>query len=194
MSLSNNRGFITLDFIFAITVSMGFTVAFFAMATTFAAVEIGQYITFATARVYAGAHANEKAQNDLAQKKFDELMKNKALQSLFRNGWFSLKKPEIGDHNKLYPQSASEESATFWGVRAAFEAEVININIPFIGKTKTLPTTGAATLATYLMREPTDDECREVFNKERHIFLRGLDGAYNAAPFFKPVTVTDNGC
>jgi hypothetical protein len=192
-SRKNQGGFLALDFIFSLTISIGFAVAFFALATTFSTVELAQYIIYSTSRAYAGAHATQEAQKTLAEAKFDELMKVKAFKSLFRSGWFKLAKPEISNFNSLYPVRTQDDAGVFWGVRSAFEASVLDIKIPFIGNTKTKPTTGKATISSFLMREPTTQECLG-FNRARFDAIKALDGSYGSAGAGTLAIISDNGC
>lgn len=184
-------GFITLDFIFAFTIAMGFTVVFFALAMTFCAVEITQYITYATARAANGAHFDPDAQVALGNRKFDELSRLSAFRPIYRNGWYKLGKPEIRDFNDQYPQTGTAATApVFWGARVPFHAEVLDLKIPFLGQSKTQDTTGKATFNAYLMREPSNVELREEFHKKR---FNGITGSSAFSGANAPPIIIDNG-
>ena len=70
----NEKGFLALDFIFALIVSFSVIILFFGLTLTLTAVEIGQYIVFATSRNYSAAHLNRGMQEQEARAKYQRLL------------------------------------------------------------------------------------------------------------------------
>jgi len=193
--LKNERGILTLDFMFALVIAFGFTTIFFALSLTLSMVEVTQYISFAAARCYAGAHETVGAQQALAQNKYKQLMAIPVFKTLFATGWFTLGQPTIGDFNSEYPQgSESADSATFIGARIKFTAKVLDVRLPFLGSTAGDSNTGVANISTYLMREVSTTECRETFARNRFVKLKALAAEYKGTPSQGSALMPDNGC
>ena len=193
--LKNERGILTLDFMFALVIAFGFTTIFFALSLTLSMVEVTQYISFAAARCYAGAHETVGAQQALAQNKYKQLMTIPVFKTLFATGWFTLGQPTIGDFNSEYPQgSESADSATFIGARIKFTAKVLDVRLPFLGSTAGDSNTGVANISTYLMREVSTTECRETFARNRFVKLKALAAEYKGTPSQGSALMPDNGC
>ncbi|MES2855667.1 MAG: hypothetical protein V4692_07380 [Bdellovibrionota bacterium] len=189
---SPQGGFITIDFIFAITIAIGFSVVLLAISFTLSMVEVGQYVTYAVSRAYNGAHATESQQRDLALAKYSEIMASPVLSRIMGSGWVVFKNPRVADFSEEYEQ---EENPVFVGARVDFEARVLNIKIPMLGSTSENPSTGKATLNSYLLREPSTTECRDAFNKQRYEKLLELHDSYRNVPGqHNAVLVTDNAC
>lgn len=201
----SEKGIITVDFLFAFTLVMGFGALMFSLALTLTVVEITQYITYASARTFYAGHIAPPAQEALATQKFVELTTNNTFGPLYKNGWFEITAPSIGDLSLIFPdyQPASPQDPNlFWGVGTRFTARMLDFRIPFYGSTTSEGDgsgDGFATfIASYLGREVTTNECINV-SRERWKAIRTLgaggsvgyntntsDGGY--------VTFTDNGC
>ena len=192
--LKNQRGVLTLDFMFALVIAFGFTTIFFALSLSLSMVEVTQYISFAAARCYAGAHETIGAQQALAQNKYKQLMAVPVFKTLFATGWFTLGQPTIGDFNSEYPQSGGADSATFIGARIKFTAKVLDVRLPFLGSTAGDSNTGVANISTYLMREVSTTECRETFARNRFVKLKALAAEYKGTPSQGSALMPDNGC
>ena len=52
--IRNQRGFITIDFLFSLVLVLGFSALLFIMTFTLLVAEVTQYITYAAARNYPG--------------------------------------------------------------------------------------------------------------------------------------------
>lgn len=202
--LRNERGILTLDFIFALMLGMGFTMVFFALTLTLSLVEVTQYMTFAVARTAWGAHETRAAQVEIANKKYAELRSRPVFQAIFGRGWFRLPaNPDYGDpvqgFNGEYTANPTEDNATFYGARLRIEARILDITIPILGSSKTQNETGFANVQTFLGREVTTTECRE-FNQARWQNILGLNSLYGRAaqnqqnPGAAVGLITDNGC
>jgi hypothetical protein len=196
-SISNQRGLITLDFVFALVLVFAFTAVLFTISLTLSVVEITQYITFASARNYFAGHNTKDAQEKLAKAKFQQLSNSSALKPLFNNGWFELKNFEVGPGTTYQNLEANPERFTFFGTAVYLRAPVLNFRVPFFGRTAADEDSAfEAQITSWLAREPATDECRE-FNESRMRLIKQIGGnAYNAPQISENAyaVMTDNGC
>lgn len=201
--VQNERGILTLDFIFALMLGMGFALVFFALTLTLSLVEVTQYISFSVARTAWAAHETQNQQKELGNQKYAELLAIPIFRTLFGKGWFRLPaQPNYGGadgFNTEYQVDPNDDNATFYGVRLQIEARVLDISMPMLGKSKTQSSTGVANVQTFLGREVTTTECRENFNRARWTNIQALDSVYASAASqgASPAAVgliTDNGC
>jgi len=209
--VSNSRGILTLDFIFALMLGMGFTIVFFAITLTLSHVEVAQYLSFSVARTAYAAHETRSLQISLGNEKYNQLRNRPIFKAIFNKGWFTIpQQPAFGNpltgFNAEYQTDPNEDSENFIGARLTVRARILEFNSPFLGSTTTKPETGTANVQTFLGREVSTQECRENFNRQRwtHIItLRvGNGGAtpYQAvgnqpgAPAQAVALITDNGC
>lgn len=204
--LRNERGILTLDFIFALLIGMSFTMVFFALTLTLSLVEVTQYLSFSVARVSWAAHENRQAQIALGNAKYAELIEKPVFKTIFGQGWFRLPaRPDFGDpvrgFNDEYQPAAEHDNDTFFGARLRIEARILDINIPLLGSSKTNPETGVANVQTFLGREVTTTECREQFNRLRWSNILQLSADYQQVNAYVPgdpnqvlALITDNGC
>ena len=193
--LKDKRGFLTLDFIFAILLMFTFSAILFGFTITFSAVEIAQYATFAAARANFAANKNTDVQQKLGKTKFDELIKNKdsVLGAYFRNGWFSLSDVKIADFNEEFSPDPNKDSDTFIGARVTFVAKILNMRVPLLGSTTDDDL--SANISSYLMREPTEEECLQ-FVKQRFSQIQNLRPGFSQG-FIDPnayAVIADDGC
>jgi hypothetical protein len=204
--LNSEKGILTIDFIFAFLMVMGFASLMIALSLTLTLVEVTQYITFASARNFYAAHIAPPAQEALATNKYEELTNHPVFTTLYNNGWFSIQHPPIvGDISLKFPEyqpTNAGDPNLFWGVGTSFVARMLDFNIPIYGST-TNEGDGSGDgfdtfIASYLGREVTTNECIN-FSRNRWIAIRKLsaigsvgyststsDGGY--------MTFTDNGC
>ncbi len=187
-TLQNERGILTLDFVFASMLVFGFSAILFSFAMTFSVVEVVQYISFASARNYSLAHLNTDKQQERAQQKFEELSTNPVLTPMITNGWFAILPAQISDFNDEY--SPSTDSEIFVGVRIPFSAPILYKRIPLIGTTGNGPDGFQANINSFLAREPTFIECRD-FIQQRANQLNSL--GYSFDPSSVRI-IMDNGC
>jgi hypothetical protein len=196
--LKDERGFITLDFIFALVLSISVSMVFFAVAITLSLVEAAQYVTYATSRAYMGAHENKALQEELGRNKFAELMALPAFKTFLGKEWFKVGPPQLSDFSADYGETPNDDNNVFVGARVPIDAVILHLRVPFLGSTVEDAGVGKATLNSYLMREVTTEECREQFNRQRFSKIKELPvnsgAAYQAAPGDKEKLVTDNGC
>ncbi len=198
--IQNERGILSLDFIFALTIGMSFAMIFFALTLTLSLVEVTQYMSFAVARTAWGAHETRTQQTALGNRKYAELRDRPVFKAIFGRGWFQLPlTPDYGDpangFNNEYNEDPNQDNATYYGARLKIEAKILDITIPMLGNSKTNPETGIANVQTFIGREVTTTECRELFNRQRWAGIQALHPLY--APPVNPAAVfvmTDNGC
>jgi hypothetical protein len=198
-SIRNERGILTLDFIFAMMLGMSFTMVFFALTLTLSLVEVTQYISFSVARAALGAQETRTLQVALGNRKYDELRNRPIFKAIFGRGWFRLPaQPNYGSptdgFNTEYNVDPNQDNATFYGARIRIEARILDITIPMLGSSKTDPETGFANVQTFLGREVTTQECRENFNRARWNAIQALHSSYAGARNPTPFLITDNGC
>jgi hypothetical protein len=191
----NQKGILTIDFIFAFIMMFAFSAVLFAFSITFTSVEIAQYATFASARAHFAAHKNEIEQQRLGKEKFNKLIrdKNSVLGNFFRNGWFELGEVQIRDFSSEFTQDAGKDSDTFVGARANLIAKILKLEFPLVGKTTDEDL--SANISSYLMREPTEEECVE-FTQQRFQQIQALKGGFSAA-YVQPsayAVMMDDGC
>lgn len=203
--IANERGILTLDFLFAFTMIFCFTLLFFSLSLTLTVVEITQYITFASARNVYAAHFDVNTQKAVADAKFAELISHPVFSPFYNNGWFEVAVPPIvgpiGPIIQAY-NDPSVESNKFFGVATRFTARVLDFNIPFYGSTAPEGDgTGSGfntVIATYLGREPNTADCTN-FTGNRWLGIRRLPVS-GAAPYTTSTSdsgyyfYADNGC
>ncbi len=187
--LGNNRGILTLDFIFASMIVFGFSAIIFSFGITLSVAEVVQYISFSTARNYSLAHLDEDEQRRRGEEKFQELISDPAVRPLFENGWFKTEDVEISDFNDEYSPESDDEN--FIGARIQFGAPILYKRIPLIGTTGTDPDGFNANIQSFLAREPTFKECKEFMDQRAQKF-QNL-GSFQVDPDAFVVQM-DNGC
>lgn len=192
-TLTNQKGLLTLDFIFASMLVFGFSAIIFSFGMTLSVVEVMQYISFASARNYSLAHLDENSQRERGLAKFDELINNPAIVPMIENRWFEAGAVEISDFNDEYAPDSTYESDNFIGARIPFSAPILFKRIPLIGTTGTDPDGFTANIQSFLAREPTFREC-ESFIIERPNRISSLPSLYGVMNAGAVVPIMDNGC
>lgn len=209
--ISNNRGIMTIDFMFAIIICFGLSIVLFALSFTLVMVEATQYIAFSAARAQAAGGVNPDAQENAGRAKYSQLVIAGPFKQLYKNGWFVVTKngQELdirsgADGRTFYDEYGAGpkpegESVPFTGVRIPFQSRVLNIRIPFVGSTGSDDEkAGFSTMITgFLTREPSVIECQQ-FMENRFQVLKNLDARFaqmpvtNGASTYAPIE--DNGC
>lgn len=198
--LRNERGIITLDFIFAFVLVFGMTLILFGFCLSLSVIEITQYITFSAARNYYAGHVSRQMQTDAAIKKFQQLtVQTQPFATLYGRGWYQLGPLEVGPQAEQ--QTISEythgtdrpDRNTFVGARVTLNAKVLEMRIPFFGDTYDQEDGFVARVATFLGRAPTEQEARAV-NAQRFAAIRQLESRYQQAPDGAYTIICDNGC
>src|SRR5262245_37434584 len=135
-AMTNHRGFITVDFLFAIVIIFGLTAILFATSFTLTVASITQYVTYASARNYVTAHLSSDVQEKRAKEKYKQVVNHPVFAPLYRNGWFQVsKEPNVGDISRVISgyQPTGKDPNLFWGVGTNFTAKILDIKIPFFG-------------------------------------------------------------
>jgi hypothetical protein len=133
--LKDESGQLTLDFIFALAIAFGFSIVFFAMSFTLSMIEVCQYITFASARAYYGANVSKQAQIDLGQRKYQEIKGKGILKTILKSGWITLGDLQLDDFSAEYQDTLAGPDAMFVGARIPFRANILDLQLPFLGRT-----------------------------------------------------------
>ncbi len=198
--LCGDKGLITLDFLFAFILVMGFAGLLFALTITLTMVEITQYITYASARNYMTSHEDEGRQREMAVEKFNQLASHHVIAPMFSNDWFELDTPLVGLDNS-WQQDVPIEQYLFRGTSVNFIAHMLDFNIPFFGSTASDSTQGGGfrtTIGSYLGIEVPVENCVE-FARHRWDWIKTLspdyvqvDNAASAGVGYR--LITDNGC
>ena len=202
--MRNQKGFITVDFIFTMVLILGLTSLLFVLTFTLTIASVTQYITFASARNYVVAHLDQEQQNNRAIAKYKELTNLPVFKPLYNNGWFKIDaEPNVGDHTKIVGDFASHagDSNQFYGVGTGFTAAVLEFKIPIFGSTQPDGDGSGEGFKTYIGsymgREPTTDECLK-FTSARWSAIRNMTGggsSYSTNTTAQGYyTMTDDGC
>lgn len=198
--MRNQRGMITVDFIFAMVLILGMSGLMFALTMSLSVAAVTQYIVFASSRNYLVGHINLQKQEERARLKYQELINNDVFKPFYKNGWFQVSaEPTLGDHVRIVPEyeAATGGKNKFWGAGTTFVAKILDFRLPFYGST--VPDgdgTGSGfttRLGSYLGREPTTQECID-FTAARWNAIRNLDGRYANAGGGGYFPMTDDGC
>ena len=193
--MKTNRGSITIDFVFGITVTVGVSFILLALCFTMAMVEVSQYIAFASSRTYFSAHLEEDKQIERGKEKFDKLMTLRPFKGMLKDsGWFLLTFVGSGDFRGAYPDvKPPRDSETFFGTQLKFKADVLELRIPLLDQPHG---NYDAIVGSYLGREPTTKECID-FEKQRwtqFMIRSGFPQPPGSNPDDDYAVVTDNGC
>ena len=197
-------GQITIDFIFALILTLGFFVLLFTMTFTLSVVEVAQYITFSTARAMSASNKDPTVQVEVARRKYSSLLgEGSPVRSLFQGGgWYSLSSPSELDIRSGFDKDFSadlgagdDRGHVFTGVSTVFKANVLNLNVPFLGSTSDGEDGAFSTrINTILIRESSQKECLDWY-KARQSALGTLPSGQS--PYFSSEEVLlmeDNGC
>lgn len=193
--LKNNKGILTLDFIFAMLIMFAFSAILFAFSITFSAVEVAQYATFAASRAYFSANKNSDDQEAAGRNKFNELIvaERAPLGNFFKNGWFTLSPIEFKNYNEDYNAETDSDQDTFVGARTTIVAKLLQLRVPLLGSTTEEDL--SAVIGSYLMREPTEEECSD-FVRDRFSNILNLDSRFSSGPIQQSAyaIIMDDGC
>ncbi|MCB0414011.1 MAG: hypothetical protein KDD50_06740 [Bdellovibrionales bacterium] len=198
--IKNQKGMLAVDFMFALVLVLGLSFSIFALCFSLVVTELTQYITFATARTFSGAHINGTRQIAIAKQKYAELISNPVFAPLYRNGLFEVPSADevgIGKMDNIYPIDGNRYN--FYGVYLTLNIPLLDFRIPLYGSTSgNEDAPGFSTnIGSFLGREPTLNECKN-FTIDRWRELRALTG--EGAPYSTYtddggyIPLTDNGC
>lgn len=205
--MKNESGQMTLDFLFGSTMVIGIAVALSALCFSLTLVEVIQYTTFSAARAYYAADRNEQAQRELADSKAQSLFSGANalpfLAGAYANGWITVANLGAKNYGDYYGQlGANLQRNQFVGVQFQIEFPILNLKLPLLGAAIE-PPDGAfrSKVSSFLMREPSFDECRELTNTVYRTLIdlhqpfnraAGLGGGNVSPQNFQ--AIIDNGC
>lgn len=203
--ISNQKGFIIADFIFAMTLTAGMSVLLFAISYSLAVVEVTQYVAYSTARAGLGSNRSPEVQKEKALAKYTQLVKGKgAIGSLYSSNWFEAAAADkidvrggpTGD-GKLFSDDlagGSDKRNWFIGVSIPLTLKMLRMNLPLIGNTAPEHEDGMMTkINAMLIRDPSEKECK-TFMEQRRSALKELPSGrqfYDPGSYFP---LEDNGC
>ncbi len=193
----NQKGILTIDFIFSFAMVIGFFQLFYVITYTLMVAHVTQYMTFASARLYFAGHIDNESQRTLAERKYTELLEDSQVSSFFRSA-FTLTDFQARDFDEI--DSPEPWRQKFIGVRVGFQSNVLDFNVPFLGATSEGLQGNAFTsvIGSFLYREPTSSECFE-FLEDRARAILELNQKYNRATSFgmsvnEVGVFADDGC
>lgn len=203
----NQRGVVTVDFIFAIITVGAFTALLFSFSYALCVVEVTQYVAFSSARAFSVSNETMDKQKERARQKFEKLtVGNGPIASLYRGDWFTLVKPGALDVRAGLGgdgQQFSEDLAGggdppsrnwFGGVSAELTLNILAFRIPGLGATYENDESDFKTrVNAILWRESSAQECRD-FMEQRRTALSTLP---SGSKFYVPgsyIPLEDNGC
>ncbi|MCH2534652.1 MAG: hypothetical protein MK008_09455 [Bdellovibrionales bacterium] len=210
----NNKGVITIDFLFAFTFIFGLVYLLFVVCFTFFMVEVTQYITFSSARSYLAAHNTNQKQLEMGNQKFLQLTQSELspVKGILGNlKWYQISSPLIGkfgDDGFNYPQVEGQvlldeydvttsDQNTFWGMRVEFIPKVLDFSVPFVGSTNEKGEgTGEifkSNIQSFLGREVSSEECLNM-QTNRWNLIKSKSSKYSQYPNMAMPKVADNGC
>lgn len=208
--LTNSSGLATADFLFAMIMTFSVFMLLMALSGALVVAESAQYIAFSSSRAFASSHKDPGAQMQMAQTKFDSLIKKSALGSFFSStlGWFELKlvTKDSGDSGKLqsyFGFNSPIERLRTTGLSFQFNAKILDIRLPFLGKTSADENSFRSNISGMINREPSQQECLDQIGKSRYELLMQLDSARYGNPTYggkangsdsSYVPIEDNGC
>lgn len=186
----NQKGGITLDFIFALVLVLSMTLLLGVFSFSLAIVEGVQYIAFASSRAYYPSHINVETQRRLAQEKFEELTKSSGFSGFIKPDLFQVTVEGIGDASQVHRREDFRDILE--GVRLKVVISMLNINIPGLGGSSDEPY--ETFINSYLGRESTAQEC-QAFMQQR--FQALLEEPGYSSSVIQPQSYfafEDNGC
>lgn len=192
--LKNNKGILTLDMIFALSLTLGGMLVVFALALTLSTLEVAQYVAFSVSRAYQPAHVTMEKQTERAQAKYDELLAKPSMKNLFKPNWFELKFLGARDYQEDYEDVINGSHNPMTGVEILIRAKLLSFNVPFFGRTSSSETGLQTKVNSYLGREPTTEECLAMTAQRwRKIRADVNPGGYRISDAGYAI-ITDDGC
>jgi hypothetical protein len=130
--------------------------------------------------------------------RYAEVMALSTFKTFLGSSWMKLGPPTLGDFSSEYNEPIPNSRDVFVGARIPIDAQLLSLNVPFMGNTASDSSVGKATLNSYLMREVSTQECREGFTRQRYQQLKNVNSGgksnYGSAPTNQEKLITDNGC
>lgn len=193
----NQSGQTTLDFLFASVLILGTTALIGALSMALTLSEVVQYLTFSASRSYFAGDKTKTQQVEAADKQVAQLKKLPFLTAAISNEWVVLKPRGAKDYSS-YAQSKGanlNDRNQFNGYQVELELPLLKIKIPLLGNITSQGDSNDVTLtvSSFLMREPTFDECVD-FNNQAFQVLMKRNSNYQSAKGVNFTAINDNGC
>lgn len=190
--MQGSAGFIVADFLFAFVLVISIGIFIFGLTFSLATIEVAQYIVWSTARNYAAGTKDISLSQANSRKKFQNL--TAAFPLLTGNGasdpWFELLEDNliVGDLSVNDPDLAGKISSDdktnryrqpWTGASAKINLKLFaGFKIPFLGKVARDQADFEFPLRAFIIRNPTQDECRNFFYNHRYVDgIKNLEGS-----------------
>lgn len=181
-----SRGGVITEFIFAFMIAGAVGIVLFALSYSLMVTEVVQYIAFATSRAHMAGSISPAKQKENAERKYKSLTEGDgAIARTFKNSWFELGKVDQLQIRQGEGASTGEPDFTaqfggggiafqrgrFIGIIVPLTLKILNMRFKFLGSTN--PDQSDDTFKTYinafLIREPSQLECRKFFQEKRNL-------------------------
>jgi hypothetical protein len=206
----NSNGLLTVDFIFGVIITFVIMVTLFRVCYSLVVVEVAQYIAYSTARAHAVGDIDVAAQRKAGMDKYKELKNNPAWQHLFKDAFEMNKDNDLsilksgeaaggafGEYQFGIYDGSQLSGIPFIGTVLKIKLSWLNVNVPFLGRTADNDEEFRTKLTAFLIREPTNRECRD-FMESRYDEILKLDSKFMSSPASQGkslyVPMEDNGC
>ena len=207
--IKQQKGGITIDFIFGFTLIMGFSAILLSLSLTLTVASVTQYLTFVSSRAIMTGHHTTDEQIENAKQQFSRLYTNPLFAPLYKGDWFELKDPaylvqpgDLKSYKTDFPEISTppQKPDLFVGFAVTFIARMLDFQIPFYGSTSDLGGNGegfTTVVASFLSKEPSSQQCRD-FSMGRFEAILKLNESSGAADYTKVDDyvwyINDNGC
>jgi len=201
---NNQNGFLTVDFLFAIIVSIGCLLLLLRVSISLVSVQVAQYVVYAAARAHSAGDITKQEQIDAGEKKYKSLLQDSSLVGgLLKPGDGIQKSGVIGNFNSIYNppvdnDGSNETGLPFIGARSEIKLPRLGFKVPFLGKTSDGEDEFKAHVSAMLFREPSSEDCRNFYKKENRYgeILKRDSARFNQASSFSDayVPMEDSGC
>ena len=188
-----NRGFITIQFLIAFLIVMFFVLSFLGLSLTLTHATLVQYITYSSARKLSLGDRDINIQRSEAEQKYASLRET-FFKSNYKEGgtdWFSIPMtPTLGFNTSYDEDSSGYYRNMFYGVYVPFVSRIFNFQFPLItnSEKRNLETE----VASYLGREPSENECLYFFDNLKNKVCNFYGGVVQACGSLK--VESNNGC
>lgn len=192
--IQNQKGSLTIDFIFALVLVLSMTLLLGVFSFSLSVVEGIQYLAFSSSRAYFAGNVSLEEQKKMGQQKFDTLSKDGAYKSFLKKEWFSVTPIGFEDFAKTYEKEDSRD--IFEGVRLKIVIGLLDLNLPIFGST-TKDGSYSTYINSFIGREPSSEECMGVVANRMNAILKLSNASYsNVGSTAKKAYASfdDNGC
>lgn len=208
----DEAGFIFADFIFSLVLVLSSCTILFVLCFSLAAVEIGQYITWTTARAYSAANITADKSVFSGKQKFVKIATQFPLLTGANTDtfWFQLVLQDVGNNDSLIANlqqinnrnalSNGEPRQPWTGAAAELDVGLFRrLRLPFIGKLSDDEDVFKYNLKAFILRNPSQQECLEFFKQKYDEGISKIEGSWGNRSFLTNngtdfVPMEDNGC